>query len=118
MACADAMWRIFIHPLNARHDETSVMHDVAKLRPKETGIITSNPGFRRMHQIIGHAGICRRLDCWRVEVAHRDSRHGTLDDFATSHPSFNDLKELSQHLARQYIAGPHLNCLQHQPEAQ
>jgi hypothetical protein len=68
MACADAIWRIFIQPSDARVDDTCLMHDAAKLRPKETGVIASKPGFRHMHQVIGHSGICRRLDCWRTKV--------------------------------------------------
>ncbi|KIK76825.1 hypothetical protein PAXRUDRAFT_17913 [Paxillus rubicundulus Ve08.2h10] len=68
MACAEAIWCCFIHPPTAREDETSLIHDVALLRPKETGIYCSKPGFRRTHQLIGHAGICQRLDCWRVHI--------------------------------------------------
>ncbi|KAJ3522613.1 hypothetical protein NM688_g8849 [Phlebia brevispora] len=56
MACADALWRIFLRHSNVRKDATSLMRDVSKLRPKETGIIGSKPGFRRMHQVIQHAG--------------------------------------------------------------
>ncbi|KIK73800.1 hypothetical protein PAXRUDRAFT_177462, partial [Paxillus rubicundulus Ve08.2h10] len=58
MACADAIWRCFIHPSAAREDETSLMRDVTQLRPKEIGIYTTKPGFCRMHQLIGHVGIC------------------------------------------------------------
>ncbi|KAG1785090.1 uncharacterized protein HD556DRAFT_1314538 [Suillus plorans] len=46
MACADAIWRTFLQPLVAQEDETSLMHDVMQLRPKETGTYCSKPGFR------------------------------------------------------------------------
>ncbi|KAK7680589.1 hypothetical protein QCA50_016371 [Cerrena zonata] len=57
MACADAIWRIFIQPLKARKDPHSLLEHVALLRPKETGKIGSKPGFRRMHEVIQHVGI-------------------------------------------------------------
>lgn len=114
MAAADALWRAFIHPTSARHDETSVMHDIAQLRPCETGIFASKPGFRRMHQVIGHDGICRWLDCWRVEVCRR-SHHESLDTFALSEPSFEDVQEIAKHLAREYVANHKLTCTCQQP---
>ncbi|KAJ7721904.1 hypothetical protein B0H16DRAFT_1790230 [Mycena metata] len=72
MACADAIWRIFIHPNNARVDPNSLMAYVAQHRPRETGKIGSNPGFRRMHEVIRHDGIVLRLDAWRVEAKRRN----------------------------------------------
>ncbi|KAG6370361.1 hypothetical protein JVT61DRAFT_12175 [Boletus reticuloceps] len=62
-----------------------------------------------MQQVIGHDGICRRLDCWRVEV-HRRSHHETLEDFARSKPNFEDLMEIANYLAREYIANYKLTC--------
>ena len=64
MACADAIWHIFINPAKARQDETVLIKLVGQLCPKDTGRITSNPGFRRMHEVIGHVGTCLRLDAW------------------------------------------------------
>ncbi|THU94764.1 hypothetical protein K435DRAFT_860227 [Dendrothele bispora CBS 962.96] len=68
MACADAVWRTFIEPARARNesDDYSLMADVKVLRPRETGKISSKPGFRRMHEVIQHSGIVMRLDCWRL----------------------------------------------------
>ena len=68
MACADAMWCLFIKPKEAHEDETSLLQDVAKLCPQETRIVMSNPGFCCMHQIILHTGISWHLDCWKVEA--------------------------------------------------
>jgi hypothetical protein len=74
MAAADAIWRIFIEPKTGHEDPTSMMHFVALLRPKETGKIGSDPGFRRMHEVIGHAGAALRLDAWRIEVLRRNPK--------------------------------------------
>jgi hypothetical protein len=106
MACADAVWRAFLKPLSARLDPTSLMQDVAKLRSNETGTIGSNPGFRRMHQVIGHSGICRRLDCWRIEVNRQ--KNMTLEQFAASKPTLEELKLLADYLALNYISNTRL----------
>ena len=66
MACADAIWRIFIQPIQARKDTHSLLEHVAMLRPKETGKISTKPGFRRMHEVIQHVGIVTRLEGWRT----------------------------------------------------
>ena len=46
MACADAIWRLFIHANGVRKDKNSLINHVAQIRPKETGKIETNPGFR------------------------------------------------------------------------
>jgi hypothetical protein len=83
------------------------MQDVAKLRPNETGAIGFNPGFRCMHQIITQSGICRRLDCWRMEV--RRQKNMSLDEFAASQPSLDELKNIANYLALNYISGTQLD---------
>ncbi|KAG1768805.1 hypothetical protein EDD22DRAFT_999735 [Suillus occidentalis] len=115
MACADAIWRCFIQPLAAREDETSLMRDITVLRPRETGIYCSKPGFRRMHQLVGSAGTCRRLDCWRVHVKSKNSSHSSLEAFAASEPSLDDLKVLADELAQRYIANYTLQRLRRRP---
>ncbi|KAJ7872617.1 hypothetical protein B0H14DRAFT_3083616 [Mycena olivaceomarginata] len=93
MAAADAIWRIFLEPKTGSEDPTSLMHFVALLRPKETEKIGSDPGFRRMHEVIAHAGTALRLDAWRTEA------------FADSKPSFELITTISNHLASHYVAG-------------
>ncbi|KAF8120000.1 hypothetical protein EV363DRAFT_1408618 [Boletus edulis] len=104
MACADALWRCFIHPQTAREDETCLMHDVALLRPKETSIFVSKPGFRRMHQVIGHAGICRRLNCWLVFIQAKVEGLVSLEDLASTKPTLEKLKSMAEEIAQQYVA--------------
>ena len=111
MACADAIWRTFLQPTKAREDETSLMHDVGILRPRETGIYGSKPGFRRMHQLITYDGICRHLDCWRVEARLQDPSHDTLESFASSQPSFDELRDMADRMARKYVADHRLRRL-------
>lgn len=115
MACADAIWRIFIKERAAHSEETSVMAHASILRPHETGKIISNPGFRWMHQIITHDGKCRRLDCWKTEVKHRNKNHTSLEEFAKSKPTFVQLKKLADHLALTYVGNTaHIEKLRNQ----
>ncbi|KIJ10934.1 hypothetical protein PAXINDRAFT_40918, partial [Paxillus involutus ATCC 200175] len=120
MACADAIWRIFIQPSAAREDVTSLMQDVGILRPRETGIYVSKPGFRRVHQLIGYDGTCRRLDCWRVEVQvrNRHREHTSLDAFALSEPSFEDLQEIADNISRKYIGNYQLRRMRNKLASQ
>ncbi|KAG1857237.1 hypothetical protein C8R48DRAFT_749020 [Suillus tomentosus] len=116
MAAADAIWRALIQPTSARQDLTSLMHDIAQLRPRETGIFASKPGFRMMHQLIGHDGICQRLDCWRTEVKHMNNTHETLADFAMTKPSLDELKKIADRLAQEYVATYKLTRARQQPD--
>ena len=103
MACADAIWRIFILPRKARDDENSLMQQISQIRPKETGKIASKPGFRRMHEVIQHVGIVSRLDCWRIE-ARKNGDFQTLDEFASSKPSWSQLQDMANRLALEQVA--------------
>ncbi|KAJ7218441.1 hypothetical protein GGX14DRAFT_356865 [Mycena pura] len=105
MACADAIWRIFIKPVSAREDANSVMRFAALHRAKETGKIGSDPGFRRMHELITHQGVSLRLDAWRVEVLRRNPKWTSLEEFAASKPSFELIEGISNYLASHYVGG-------------
>ncbi|KAF9222652.1 hypothetical protein BS17DRAFT_796475 [Gyrodon lividus] len=80
MTCADAIWWTFLHPSAAWEDDMSLMQDVGVLRPQETGIYASKPGFWRMHQLIRYAAIWT----WNWEYT-------SLEAFALSEPSFEEL---------------------------
>jgi hypothetical protein len=45
MACADAIWHIFLEKPRACDDENSLIHLLALHCPRETGKIRSTPGF-------------------------------------------------------------------------
>ena len=51
MACADAIWKIFIDGGKLRKmDPNSLINHVGKIRPKETGKIKMKPTFQQMHE--------------------------------------------------------------------
>ena len=102
MACADAIWRIFIHPKRSQEDPTSLMGLVQQIRPKETGKIKSKPGFRRMHEVIQHVGSVSRLDMWRLAAQKVDSKYTSLEDFAKSKPTWEQIVEMSERMQREW----------------
>ncbi|KAL4066171.1 hypothetical protein J3A83DRAFT_4360406 [Scleroderma citrinum] len=89
MACANAIWQCLIQPLTVWEDETSSMHDVSQLQPRET-IYGSKPGFCCMHQLINHAGI------------KKNTQWTSLKALAASKPSLNDLKIWTDEIALKY----------------
>ncbi|KAJ3551068.1 hypothetical protein NMY22_g24 [Coprinellus aureogranulatus] len=104
MACAEAVWKIFIQPKEARHDKTSFMEFSARIRPRETGRLSSGPAFRPMHELIQHVGIVSRLDCWLEVVRKRlGSSIGSLEDFASKKPTWEDLEDLATILAKEFV---------------
>ncbi len=89
---------------------------VAQIRPKETGKIGSKPGFRRMHEVIQHVGIASRLDCWSAEATKR--RFGTLEDWARSEPTWEEITAVASHLCLVYTADDKFVNLRHAPAAE
>lgn len=114
MACADAIWRIFINPKEACEDENSLSKHAGQIRPKETGKIDTNPGFRCMHEVIQHVGIVSRLDCWVIEA--RKQGFESLEDFAASDPSWDYLEKISHRLAVEHVAGSDILALRAKTE--
>ncbi|PCH39771.1 hypothetical protein WOLCODRAFT_88293 [Wolfiporia cocos MD-104 SS10] len=103
MACADAIWKIFISPRNARNDDTSLSKQVAEIHPNETSKIASKPGFRHMHEIIQHVGIASCLDCWREEICQHNSLINDLEVWAASRPTLNEIQSITIILAKKYL---------------
>ena len=101
MACADAIWRVFIRSNTSTSDTNTLIEHVSQIRPKETGKISSKPGFRRMHEVIQHVGIVSRLDVWRLAAKKRNSAHMLLNEFAKSKPTWEQLEAMANDIMRQ-----------------
>lgn len=114
MACADAIWKIFIQPKAAQEDDTSLLRQVREIRIKESAKVASKPGFRRMHEVIQHVGIVSRLDCWAQEVGDENRAMDSLEAWAQSRPSWDDLVSVATRLVTKYVAGPEFSELQYQ----
>ncbi|KAM6504357.1 hypothetical protein JOM56_001300, partial [Amanita muscaria] len=117
MAAADALHRILIKPELACKDKTCLMGDITVLRLKETGIMLSKPGFRRMHQVINHAVASQRLDCWRILANRRSPGHATLHKFAESEPTFHELNEMADQIVHEFCSTEDLSLDRLKPES-
>ncbi|KAG2048471.1 hypothetical protein BDR06DRAFT_984767 [Suillus hirtellus] len=104
MAAADSIWQTFLQHSAVHLDETSLMQDVSVLHPKEMGLYGLKPGFYWMHQLIGYDGICRHLDCWRVEAQKRDMNCIDLEVFTASELSYEEIQTIADSLAWDYVA--------------
>lgn len=102
MACADAIWRIFIQATAGHEEINSLIHHVAIIRPREVGKIETKPGFRRMHEVIERVGLVSRLDTWRLEAGKVG--FANLDAFAESQPKWEDLYRMAVNLVQQHVA--------------
>ena len=109
MACADAIWRIFIEPQASRLDANSLMQFIAQHRPRQTGKIGSDPGFRIMHEVISNVGVALRLDAWCVEAQKCNAQWNSLETFAASEPSLALIEEMADSLAVNYVTGYEAN---------
>ncbi|KZP32766.1 hypothetical protein FIBSPDRAFT_907052 [Athelia psychrophila] len=116
MACADAIWRIFLRNKEDRDDPSSLLHIVSQFRDRETGTIGSDPGFRRMHEVIQITGTALRLDAWRTELQHRNPAWSTLEDFSATMPTRESIEEVANHLAMHYVAGYEANIFEMRTE--
>ncbi|KAF7973123.1 hypothetical protein HWV62_16158 [Athelia sp. TMB] len=116
MACADAIWRIFLKNKEDHNDPSSLLRIVSQFRDRETGTIASDPGFRRMHEVIQVAGTALRLDAWCAELQRRDPAWSTLDAFAATMPTRECLEEVAEYLAMHYVAGYEANIFEMRAE--
>lgn len=103
MACADAIWRIFISPSFGREDKCSLMAFIALLYPKQTSRISSNKcSFQTLDDCIIRCGTADRLECWRVFLQQSSPSYDTLQKFAERKPTFEEILRISKELALQY----------------
>ncbi|KAJ3473067.1 hypothetical protein NLI96_g13148 [Meripilus lineatus] len=116
MAAADAIWRILVEPQNARKDPSSFMKILSKLHPKDSSKLVSGAKFRQQHESISHVGNLLRLDAWRTQV-RKITRHQSLDEWAESKPSMDDIQNIAGSIVQNFIEGDGINIfeLQNQP---
>lgn len=105
MACVDALWRIYLQTKEGHNDVNSTYQHVGILRPQETGLMTSKPGFRRMHDLVHHKLRATILECWRVEASSLMSADSaTLKTFAETKPDWELIEKISEDIVCKYVA--------------
>jgi hypothetical protein len=105
MACADTMWRIFIMPLASQEDTTGLYKLLSQIRPRERSKfkLKTGPGFRRMHKTVQHIGIVSRLQSWRVHILQKQPEVNTLEAFAATKPSWQQLVKYATDLCQTHV---------------
>lgn len=106
MACAHSLWKMFIEKKSVRDGPNSLYSQICKIRPHDSGRIASKPGYRLMHDIAHQCAYARMLDCWRVEAKKRNRSHTSLEAFASSKPTWDNIIAISITLALTYIDKP------------
>ncbi|KAH9167844.1 hypothetical protein EDB89DRAFT_1890233 [Lactarius sanguifluus] len=104
MACVDALWRIYLQNKEGREDINSSFQHAGILRPRETGILTTKPGFRRMHDVVHHELRAAILECWRTEASSSGSTVTSLKEFANSKPEWDLIVKMSRDIVQKYVA--------------
>ena len=105
MACVDALWRTYLRDKDGRSDLNSTYQHVGILRPRETGIMTSKPGFRRMHDVVHHELRATILECWWTEASAQDPDNiASLKDFAVLKPDWDLVVKISDDIVQKYVA--------------
>ncbi|KAH7913660.1 hypothetical protein BJ138DRAFT_1001804, partial [Hygrophoropsis aurantiaca] len=105
MACADALWRTYVQPKDGRDDEAALFQHIGVLRPNETGMFASKPGFRRMHDVLHHDLWASMLNCWQIEASRHNPQWTTLEEFAAAEPSWDSIVKVSETIVQKYVAG-------------
>lgn len=57
-----------------------------------------------MHEAIQHVGAMLRLDCWRLEALAKNAEMMSLDAFAKSEPSWDELVAMANLISTKYVA--------------
>ncbi|KAI9432901.1 hypothetical protein BJY52DRAFT_1198891 [Lactarius psammicola] len=105
MACVDALWRTYLQGKEGREDVNSTYQHVGILRPQETGLMTTKPGFRRMHDVVHHELRAVILECWRKESSAGMSTESTsLKAFADTKPDWELIVKMSEDIVHKYVA--------------
>ncbi|KAI9431078.1 hypothetical protein H4582DRAFT_2113548 [Lactarius indigo] len=88
-------------------DVNSAYQHVGILQPRETGLMTTKPGFCQMHDVVHHELRAVILECWRKEssqLVSADSESVSLKAFAEMKPDWDLIVKISEDIVRKYVA--------------
>lgn len=104
MACADAIWRAHIassKPTKSRSASSkSIFHMCGIIRPKETGKLASNPGFRLVHNVVNHLLLATVSEAWKLEVEARTG--APIDEWNPE--DWTTVIDISNAIVKKYVA--------------
>ena len=70
-----------------------------------------------MHQLISYAGICQWLNCWLAYIQMKIQGLTSLDDFASTKPTIDDLKSMADEIMWQFVATHQIQHMRRKQEA-
>ncbi|KAF8257523.1 hypothetical protein EI94DRAFT_1629719 [Lactarius quietus] len=103
MACVDALWRTYLQNKDGHEDVNSTFQHAGILRPQETGILTTKPGFCWMHDVVHHELRAAILECWQTEASLSQPGVMSLKQFAESKPDWDLIVKLSEGIVWKYV---------------
>lgn len=104
MACADALWRIFIEKDGADlRDPTSIMAFISILYSNQSARIAANKcSFQTLDNCFVQCGTADRLECWRAYIHRKWPNCDTLQKYANREPSLDEILSILRRLASEY----------------
>lgn len=104
MACADALWRIFIEKSrDTEKDPTSLMAFISILYANQSSRIAANKcSFQTLNDCLVCCGTADRLECWRAYIHSKWPECDTLQKYADRKPSIDEILMISKKLALEY----------------
>jgi hypothetical protein len=103
MACVNALWWMYLQNKDGCEDVNSSFQHVGILRPWETGILTTKPGFCRMHDVVHHELCAAILECWQTEASCSQPAVTSLRQFAELNPEWDSIVRLLEEIVRKYV---------------
>ena len=100
MACADAIWRVYIEPKPQQDDPRGVFHQFLTLNPAGLAKLKSNPPFRMLHNGIEHVLAARVLECARSSL-----NVATIKDVQKLPFTFHQIQDLALTIYKNHVEG-------------
>jgi hypothetical protein len=98
MACADAIWRIYLQPKALHEDPSGIWKQFCLLNPSAQAKLNTHPGFRIIHDGVDDILTARILDCGRII-----SKAPSIDAFNKEQPSWDGVKTLASEIHSQFV---------------
>ena len=103
MACADALWRMFIEPPGIQKEKGSMLSFIDLFYPKlRRKIITNKAGFRVLNDCFTRVGAADRMECLRLAIQKRWPKCKSLVEFAGLEPNLVNIDHFVRTVAKEF----------------
>lgn len=106
VACADVIWHLHLMKKRSGEGKGCVLQRVLQLRPKDAIKFSSVkcPQFKLIHDAIYHDSQVSFYDAWRIAAKARDAMNATLENFAKSESTWQELTHIFVQMADHFFA--------------